>query len=462
MAADENILLKRLLDAIDGEIPSEIRSLSSQFRPADLAAFVNSIDEDERQRVLSPLDKETVGSILEFLPGPDAAAALTELTDYEKRLVLDNLPDDELVDFLQEVPSETKKDYIDLLSDTKKAVSSDLLKFPERTAGGRMTTALATLREDMTVTEAIDSLTAIKESMEILSRIFVVDDANHLLGFVRLRDLTFNPRSTLIRDVMERDPIAVTTFADQEEAAQTIAKYDLLALPVVDEGFKLVGVVTHDDAFEILEEESTEDLEKFSAIAGNPGDANYLQTSVPMHFRRRIFWILPLALLAILSGIVIYRYEQVLDQVYLLVVFLPMVVAAGGNTGSQSATTVIRAMSLGEFTPSAIVRVVWKEFRIGLLLGGILGICVALVIQFLMPRFVAMPAGIPVYIIAVVVGLALTAQVTSSTLLGALLPIGARALKLDPAVVASPAITTLVDVTGLVIYLALAKALMGL
>ena len=427
MPTEEKSLQKRLSEAIDGGNSSEIRSLSAQLRPADLAALVNSLDEDERQQALAHLDKETVGSILEFLPGPAAAAALTELSENEQRLVLDNLPDDELVDFLQEVPSETRDDYIGLLSDTKKAVSTDLLKFPGHTAGERMTTALATLREDMTIGAAIESLGTIKESMEMLSRIFVIDDSRTLLGSVRLRDLTFNPHSTLVKEVMEGDPIAVETLADQEEAAQKISKYDLLALPVVDKEFKLVGVVTHDDAFEILEEESTEDLEKFSAIAGDPGDATYLQTSVPTHFRRRFFWILPLALLAILSGIVIYKYEQVLDQVYLLVVFLPMVVAAGGNTGSQSATTVIRAMSLGEFTPAAIGRVVWKEFRIGLLLGGLLGTTVALIIQFFMPYFLSAPEGVSVPTIAIVVGLALTAQVTSSTLLGALLPVGARA-----------------------------------
>lgn len=462
MTEAEISIEERLLDALERGAAEEIVALASQLHPADVAAFLRSLDEEQRSYILSNLDRDTVVEAMEHLPAPGVASALTDLSEEEQRQVLENLPDDELVDLLQEVASHKKEEYLSLLSESKKAVSSDLLRFPENTAGGRMTMAFATLRPEMTIEEAIESLVEIREATEVLSRIFVVDEDSHLLGKVRLRDLTFNPRDQLIREIMDDDTTSVDAFADQEEAARMIARYDLVALPVVDENSRLLGVVTHDDALEILQEESTEDIEKFSAIAGTRGETNYLQTPVPVHFRRRFFWILPLALLAIFSGVVIYSYEQVLNEVYLLVVYLPMVVAAGGNTGSQAATTVIRAMSLGEFEPTAVVKVVWKELRIGFLLGGLLGLCVGLFINFVMPFFIVAPPNISVTGIAGVVGLALTGQVMSSTLLGALLPIMARASRLDPAVVASPAITTLVDVTGLVIYFALAKVLLGL
>ncbi len=454
--------IEALAEALAAGEEDRAAALIPELHPADLAALAGTLDEETWKPFFSALDQETLAEVFEYLAASDAEKALEQLPQTRQQEILEELSDDELVDLLQEVPSPKQEQYLALLSDSKEAVSRRLLRFSETSAGGRMTTAFATLHEDMTISEAIEALSEISESTEILSRIFVVDERHRLLGKVLLRDLTFNPRSTLIKEVMDDDTLAIDSLADQEEAANMIARYDMVALPVVDREARLLGVVTHDDAIEILAEESTEDIEKFSAIAGTHGEEGYLQTPVPMHFRRRFFWILPLALLAILSGVVIYNYEHVLNQVYLLVIYLPMVVAAGGNTGSQSATTVIRAMALGEFTPAAVVRVVWKELRIGLLLGGLLGLCVALVVQFFMPHFIEVPPEVSLRNVAMTVGLSLTGQVTSSTLLGAVLPILARSVHLDPALVASPAITTLVDVTGLVIYLGLAKALLGI
>ncbi|MFV1994618.1 MAG: magnesium transporter [Verrucomicrobiales bacterium] len=439
-----------------------VESLAAEIHPADLANFARNLDEESRQWFFSSLEQETVAQVMECLTGPEAEKALTEFPEAEQQEILESLPDDELVDLLQEADSPRKERYLSLLSEDKKALSSDLLKFPEESAGGRMTTAFAAVRENMTIREAIDALSENRESTEILSRIFVIDEDGLFLGKVRLRDLTFNPRSMSITEVMDDADIYIDALADQEEAAQMISRYDLVALPVVDRKRRLIGVITHDDALEIIEEESTEDIEKFSAISGEHGEMSYLLTPVPTHFRRRFFWILPLALLAILSGIVIYSYEKVLNEVYLLVIYLPMVVAAGGNTGSQSATTVIRAMSLGEFTPDAFARVVWKELRIGMLMGGLLGICIALVVGIVMPHLIPLPDNVSALRIAGTVGLALTGQVASSTLLGAVLPLLARAARLDPAVVASPAITTIVDVTGMAIYLGLGKVLLGI
>ena len=222
---------------------------------------------------------------------------------------------------------------------------------------------------------------------------------------------------------------------------------------------RLLGVITYDDAMEILEEESTEDIERQSGIGGDRGDLAYLQTPVVAHLKRRFGWVLILAFLALLSGWVLLRYENVLKSFYVLALYLPMVVAAGGNTGAQSATMVIRAMALGELGPSQFFKVIWKEFRIGVILGALLGSCVAFQIRFLLPESVT--GGVDIVDTATVVGLALTAQIFTSTLIGASLPILARMGKLDPAVVASPAITTMVDVSGSVIYFTLAQIILS-
>ena len=328
------------------------------------------------------------------------------------------------------------------------------MRYPEETAGGRMTMAMATVRENITVSEALHELEAIQDEAELLSRIYVVDKDRRILGKVRLRDLAFSDRDIFIRDLMDSDQTSVQAMADQEEAAQMIARYDLMALPVVDEDGRLLGVITHDDALEILEEESTEDMERISGIGGY-GDLAYLQTPAVAHFKRRFGWILTLAFLALTSGFIIHAFESVLKNYFILALYLPMVVAAGGNTGAQSATMVIRAMSLGELETREFWRVIWKEGRVGIMLGALLGLCVALQINFLLPGEFAAGA-VSHFKIGLVVGFALMAQVLTSTLIGAGLPIFAKKVNLDPAVVASPAITTLVDMSGSLIYFGIA------
>lgn len=267
---------------------------------------------------------------------------------------------------------------------------------------------------------------------------------------------------------MDDEQLAILAGADQEEAVQMMTKYDLVALPVVDGDGRLLGIITYDDALEIQEEESTEDIHMAAAIAGVQEDEGYYRSPILSQFRRRFGWVFFLALLAILSGLIIYSYEKLLEGCFLLAVFMPMIVATGGNTGAQAATMVIRAMSLGEFSPAQFVSVVWKELRIGLLMGALLGVMVAcggfLVIEYAVRpaggALVPEGAGLPQLLL--VVGLSLTAQVGCSTLLGAALPMLASALKMDPAIVASPAITTVVDVLGLFIYFGLAALLLGL
>jgi magnesium transporter len=254
----------------------------------------------------------------------------------------------------------------------------------------------------------------------------------------------------------------VLASEDQEEAARMLSKYDLVVLPVVDEQHHLLGILTYDDAMEILQEESTEDIEKLAAISGEQSESSYLNTSVIHHFRRRVVWLVGLAFVSIASGYVMFRFSETLEQMALLALFLPMVVAAGGNSGGQAATMVIRAMALGEINSGSALRIAWKEVSTGLFLGLALGIAIAAFIMLVLP-FIQPGTGASFDFprLAVAVAAALAMQVLSATVLGAMLPLCARAVRLDPAVVSSPSLASTVDVSGMLIFFATAQAVLN-
>jgi magnesium transporter len=315
----------------------------------------------------------------------------------------------------------------------------------------------------MTVKQAITVLRRDRDDAETLARIFVVDEQGRLAGKVRLRDLAFSTWDTPVHDIMEPADEFVLASADQEEAARTLSKYDLIVLPVVDEFHHLLGVLTYDDALEILQEESTEDIEKLAAIGGEQSEVSYLNTSVGLHFRRRVSWLIGLAFVSIITGYVMYRFSHLLEQASVLSLFLPMVVAAGGNSGGQAATMVIRAMALGEINPGNALRIAWKEARTGLFLGLSLGVAIAAFITLILPHLQPhTQAHFDFPHLALAVAAAITLQVLSATVLGALLPLGARAIKLDPAVVSSPSLASTVDISGMLIYFVTAAAILGL
>lgn len=459
-AVPDQVGVEEILAGLRSHSPEQIAALALSAHPGDVEQAFERLDDHEREEILDQIPSEILSEWADYLPAADIEHRLSSLPQPEQREVLDSLSDDELVDLLQEVEEDDRSKYIELLPEEKRQVSEDLMQYAEQTAGGRMTMAMATLREDLTVKQALDELRGLSDEAEVLSRIYILDSDQHILGMVRLRDLAFSTWDTPVFDLMETGLVSIDALADQEIAANMIARYDLMALPVVDEERRLLGVITHDDAVEILEEESTEDMERISGIGGERGDQAYLQTPVLAHFKRRFGWVLVLAFLALTSGWVLTEYEEVMKAYYILAFYLPMVVAAGGNTGAQSATMIIRAMSLGELGTKEFGRVIWKEARVGILLGGLLGLFVALQIKFLLPASMA-PANLSLFQIAMVVGIALTAQVFTSTLIGAILPIWAKKARLDPAVVASPAITTMVDVSGSIIYFSLAQAFFG-
>lgn len=456
--------MKQLSEAITARDASAVLHIEEGLHHADLAAAFQELPNDEdREFFLRTLSPERFSAILPELPEGLVEDALNHFQPSQQREILAATPDDDRVDILQDVSEDTRTRLLSLLEKEEEELTRTLLNYDEHTAGGRMTTQIGRLPNQLTVQQALDTLRADLEETETLSRIIVTDDAARPVGMVRLRDLAFSAHNTPIRDIMRPVEQQILASADQEEAAHMVSKYDLLLLPVVDESGRLLGAITHDDAMEILEEESTEDLEKIAGLTGDQSEQTYLQTTILTHFRRRFLWLLVLAFFAITSGVVMLHFEHVLDRVFLLSLFLPMVIAAGGNTGGQASTMVIRAMALGELDDGNMLRVAWKELRLGLLLGLLLGVCIATAAIFLLPAFRPdLPPDLSYLRLGLAVGLALAIQVSSSTLIGSLLPLLARAAKIDPAVIAAPAITTVVDVSGMVIYFTIVRSLLGL
>jgi magnesium transporter len=459
----ENGSIDELLRALDASDPSALLAAAEDVHYADLAALYENLDDEKRDLLLKTIGPELATDVVAELPDTLIEDALNHFKPAQLRVLLGNLSDDDRVDVFQVVSAEAQVRFFSLLGPRDKELTRNLLKYDEDTAGGRMTTQIGRITADMTVKQAITVLKRDREDAETLARIFVVDEQGRLVGKIRLRDLAFNTWDTPIRDIMEEADETILATADQEEAARTLSKYDLIVLPVVDEFHHLLGVLTYDDALEIVEEESTEDIEKLAAISGEQSEVSYLNTTVVSHYRRRVVWLIGLAFVSIASGYVMFHFSEVLAKAFVLSLFLPMVVAAGGNSGGQAATMVIRAMALGEINTGNALRIAWKEARTGLFLGLTLGISIAGFIAVIFPHVQhETGGGFDFPHLAAAVAAAITVQVLSATVLGALLPIAARAIRLDPAVVSAPSLASTVDVSGMLIYFTTAGAILNL
>lgn len=449
--------------ALEAKDASALLTAAEDAHYADLAELYQNLDDDDRDFLFKTIGPELATDVVAELPYSLIEDSLGHFKPAQLRFLLSNLSDDDRVDIFQVVSEEAQVRFFSLLGPRDKELTKSLLKYEEDTAGGRMTTHVGRITADMTVKQAVAILRRDREDAETLARIFVVDEQGRLVGKIRLRDLAFETWDTPIRDIMDNVDEFILASADQEDAARLLSRYDLVVLPVVDELHHLLGVITYDDALEIMQEESTEDIEKLAGIGGEQTELTYLNTGFTMHYRRRVAWLVGLAFVSIASGYVMFRFGDILQQAYVLSLFLPMVVAAGGNAGGQSATMVIRALALGEIATGTAIRIAWKEARTGILLGLTLGLAIAAFISFILPHFhpdTALNFSFPQ--LALAVACAITLQVVSATILGAMLPITARAARLDPAVVSAPSLASIVDVSGMVIYFGTAAFILNL
>ncbi|MBU2489448.1 MAG: magnesium transporter [Proteobacteria bacterium] len=455
------LLAPELRESLQAGNEQELRAFCESAHPAVVAELISALTPREawdvvrhaplhlRAAIFSHLDEDIQEDMIEFLGRNDIA-----------RIVSD-MPHDDRADLFKRLSEEKREAILPALAQAEREDIRRLAAYEEGTAGAVMTSDYVTLKPDLTAAEAIERLRKDAPNRETIYSSYVVDEKRRLLGYVSLKDLILARPNARVGDIMYSEVIQVRVSEDQEKAARMIQKYDLLALPVINGGDALVGIITHDDALDIITQEHTEDMEKLMAITGSHEAGVYLKTPALVHFYNRAFWVVGLAAVGLVSGLIIQSFQDTLMQLMILAFYMPMVTSTGGNTGSQSAAVVIRALALGEVVPKDALRILFKEFQVALMLSLVLGVMSWGKVMFL-SQGTPVPEGFTLGWIGLAIALALGLQVVTATLVGALLPLFAARMKWDPAVVASPALATVVDVTGLLLYFWTAKALLGI
>ena len=423
-----------------------------KLNEADIAEILDEIDDNEKRiRIFRLLPKTIAADVFADLDLDNQQNIITSLSMKEAGTILDNLFADDAVDLIEEMPANI---VTKLLKNTTKETRADinfLLKYPINSAGSIMNTAYIDLKENITVNQAIEKIRKEKEDTETLNICFVLDKERKLKGAIFLKDLLFNKPETLIKDIMETKVLYVNTYDDQEEVANSFSKYDVNTMPVVDSENRMVGIITIDDIVDIMEQEATEDIEKMAGMVST--EKEYLKMSVCETWKKRIPWLLLLMISATFTGKIIQTYEEALASYVILTSFIPMFMDTGGNAGGQASVTIIRGISLKEIEFKDILKIMWKEFRVAILTG--ITLAAANFIKLLVIDKVNMS-------IASVVCLTLIITIIFAKIVGCTLPLLAKKVGFDPAVMASPFITTIVDALSLITYFQIATILLGL
>ena len=459
MAERFEIVEKALLKMLEDKKYTTLRDILSTMNPSDIAAIFDDLEERQIPIVFRLLPKETAAETFVEME-PDAQELLIRgFSDNELKEVLDELYADDAADLVEEMPANVVKRILKNADPEMRNTINQLLRYPEYSAGSIMTTEYVTLRPTMTVEEAILRIRRQGVDKETIYTCYVTDQNRQLIGLVTVKDLLLaEDDETLIEQIMMTNLIFVSTITDQEEVARMLSRYHFLALPVVDGEGRMVGIVTFDDAMDVIEEEATEDMELMGGMT--PSEKPYLKSSPFELFKNRIPWLMLLMVSATFTGIIITAFEGALAAQVALTAFIPMLMGTGGNSGSQSSVTVIRALSLDEMDLGDIWRVLWKELRTAILCAIALA-AVCFVKIWLVDKLLFGNEDITL-MIDLVVCLALALTVIIAKIVGGVLPIIAKACKADPAVMASPFITTIVDAVSLLVYFMFANALLGL
>lgn len=432
---------------------SGLRSELAERNEVDIADFLEELEPQEMVKVFRVMPKDMSADVFAYMEPEAQQLVIERITDKEMFTLFDDLYLDDVVDFLEEVPANIVSRVLKVASPDMRQMINTYLNYPEDSAGSIMTNEMIALHDSLTVGTAIDQIRSTGENKVSIYTAYVIDSKRHLKGTLELADLIYNSAETKIADIMDDDEqiISVGTKDDQELVAELVSKYDLLAVPVVDTEQRLVGIITVDDVVDIMEEEATEDIEKMAAIT--PTDKPYLKTGVFSTYKSRIPWLLLLMVSATFTGAIITSYEKALAACVVLTAYIPMLMDTGGNAGSQASVSVIRALSLGDVEFRDVLRVIWKEFRVSLLIG------MTLAVANFAKLMIFDHIGI---MVAAVVCLTLVVVVAVAKLIGCTLPMLADRLGFDPAVMASPFITTLVDAVSLITYFKLATLLLGI
>ncbi len=442
---DESVDMEELLKLAEEKKYRQLKVALLELNEVDIATFIEELDSERTVVVFRMLPKALATDVFAELPVETQTHIINSITDKELSEIVEELYVDDAVDMLEELPATVVRRVLqNTTADTRKLINQ-FLNYPENSAGSIMTAEYVGLKKNMTVEQSFAYIRRHGIDSETIYTCYVMDEKRQLEGVITVKDLLMNPYETKVGDIMDTHVIKAVTTDDQEEAADTMSRYGLLCLPVVDREGRLVGIITVDDVMEVIEEEATEDFEKMAAML--PSEKPYLKTSVFQLARNRIPWLLILMLSSTITGGILVRYETAFAAIPLLVSFIPMLMDTGGNSGSQSSTMIIRGMAVGEIEPTDILKVVWKEIRVGMMVGVVLAVVnfVRLMIQY---------PGNTMICLTVVLSVFCTVVVAKT--IGCTLPIGAKVLKLDPAIMASPMITTIVDAVSLMVYFNLA------
>ena len=426
-----------------------VRSILDVMNEVDIASLLSTLSDKELALAFRLIPKDKAAEVFSNMDSSMQTYLVTMFTEKELKELLDDLYMDDTVDMLEELPANLVKRILATVSASDRSMINQLLNYPEDSAGSIMTTEYVDLREEMTVGQAMAHIKKTGIHKETIYTCYITE-RRKLVGIVSAKDLMTTDDDVPIKELMETEIISVYTHADQEQVAQLFTKYDLLALPVIDQDGRMVGIVTFDDAMDVMVDEATEDITKMAAI--NPSEKTYFETSVLQHAKNRIPWLLILMFTSIITGTIITRYENAFAAIPLLVSFIPMLMDTGGNCGSQSATLIIRGIALDEIRFTDLFKVMFKEFRISLIVGAFLAVAngVRIFIQYHNPG------------LAVVIACSLMGTVIMAKLVGCILPLLAKKVNLDPAIMASPLITTLVDTFSILIYFNIATILFHL
>ena len=455
---DELITLAEQISVLFAEKNyTEIRRILAQEHPADCALLLQELPEEQASMVFRLLPKELGAEVFVNLESDDQEFLLKKLSDTELRAMMDELFLDDAADMIDEMPANVVSRILAQTDpETRKALNT-LLNYPEDSAGSVMTTEYVRLGQEMTVSQAFDRIRATGVDKETIYTCYVTTPERHLVGVLSVRDLLLADPEAKMKDIMNVHVIFAETTEDKEDVAHAMSHYDLIAIPVVDKEHRLVGIVTYDDAIDVLEEEATEDIEKMAAIT--PSEKPYLKIGVWGTWKQRIPWLLLLMVSATFTGGIISSFEKSLAVIPALIAFIPMLMDTGGNSGGQSSVTVIRGMAVGEIEMRDMLKVLWKEVRVAALCGLTLAcvnfVKILLVDNLLLGSEISMT-------VAAVVCLTLAITVVIAKAVGCTLPMAAKKLGFDPAVMASPFITTIVDALALLIYFRIAVTLLPL
>lgn len=441
---------EKVLKLTENKKYSDLQQYLEQLTTQDLALLFEDIDDEDMIKVFRLLPKDEAADVFSYIDPDLQKKLIYSFTDKELKQVVDELYMDDTVDLIEEMPSNVVKRILKNVPKEEREVINELLKYPEDSAGTIMTTEFIDLKINMTVEEAFEKIRKIGINNETVYTCYVLDIRRKILGIVDIKELLLASKETLIKDIMETNVITVNTLEDKEEVAKKFDKYDFIALPVVDKEERLVGIITVDDAMDVLQEENTEDFEIMAAIT--PIEDSYFKTSVFKHAKNRILWLLLLMVSATFTGAILTHYEEAFAALPILVSFIPMIMDTGGNCGSQSSTLIIRGMAMDEIKIKDFFRAIWKEIRVALMVGVALAIVngIRIMIQYNDIK------------LAFVLALTLIGTVCMAKMLGCILPMLAKKLKLDPAIMAAPLITTIVDTCSILIYFKIAVAIMQL